>query len=94
MTMDDFKRGLEPTKLSPELQSLWHDARGEWEKAHTFVQDLDSKDAAWVHAYLHRKEGDTANALYWYRRAGKPEFIGELLQEWEEIVKTLLSKSK
>jgi hypothetical protein len=93
MTLDEFNSSINPADLSLELQSLWHDAKGDWEKAHTLVQDLNTKEAAWVHAYLHRKEGDISNAGYWYRRAGKPEFKGGLEQEWEDIVKALLEKS-
>jgi hypothetical protein len=90
MTVNEFKSTIKLPDVSLELQSLWHDAKGDWEKAHTLVQDLDSKDAAWVHAYLHRKEGDISNAGYWYRRASKPVFTGTLEQEWEEIVTALL----
>jgi hypothetical protein len=90
MTLTEFKASKNVPELSIELQSLWYDAKGDWEKAHTLVQDLNSKEAAWVHAYLHRKEGDVSNAGYWYRRSGKPEFKGELEQEWEDIVTALL----
>lgn len=91
MTLDDFKVSSKPSEVSLELQSLWYDAKGDWEKAHTLVQDLGTSEAAWVHAYLHRKEGDISNAGYWYRRAGKPVFTGTLEQEWEEIVTALLT---
>jgi hypothetical protein len=90
MTLDQFKSSNILPEVSPELQSLWFDAKGDWEQAHTLVQDSDTKNAAWVHAYLHRKEGDISNAGYWYRRAGKPEFKGTLEQEWEEMVVALL----
>ena len=90
MTLNEFKLSTQLPEVSPELQSLWFDAKGDWEKAHTLVQDSISKEAAWVHAYLHRKEGDSSNAGYWYRRAGKPEFKGTLEQEWEEMVDALL----
>jgi hypothetical protein len=90
MKFTEFKASQKVPEVSLELQSLWHDAQGNWEKAHTLVQDLNSKDAAWVHAYLHRKEGDSSNAGYWYRRAAKPEVTGVLSQEWETIVKALL----
>ena len=55
--------------LSPLLLALWHDAKGDWDGAHRVAQDVDGENAAWVHAYLHRKEGDASNADYWYRRA-------------------------
>jgi hypothetical protein len=90
MTLSEFKENANVPEVSHELQSLWHDAKGNWEEAHTLVQDSTTKDAAWVHAYLHRKEGDISNAGYWYRRAGKPEFKGTLEQEWKEIVRALL----
>jgi hypothetical protein len=90
MTLDEFKSSNTPPSVSLELQSLWYDAKGDWEKAHTLVQDLNTKDAAWVHAYLHRKEGDSSNAGYWYRRASKPVFTRTLEQEWDEIVEALL----
>jgi hypothetical protein len=93
MTLSEYKAGKNLLKLSLELQALWHDAQGDWEKAHTLVQDLTTKDAAWVHAYLHRKESDISNARYWYRRAGKAEFKGGLEQEWEEMVTTLLGNA-
>jgi hypothetical protein len=60
-----------PAGASPALQALWHDARGDWERAHTCAQEDEGQAGAWVHAYLHRKEGDLGNAGYWYRRAGR-----------------------
>ena len=74
------------------LTALWHDAKNDWNKAHKITQDISGKDAAWVHAYLHRKEGDSGNASYWYSRAGKPFSNKTLEAEWEEIVDTLLGK--
>lgn len=80
-----------PSKdLSVYLQSLWHDGKGDWEKAHTIIQDTEDETAAWVHAYLHRKEGDKFNANYWYNKAGKPMPAYSLEEEWEEIIKALL----
>ncbi len=64
--------------LQPLLLALWHDAQGDWARAHEVAQDVESSNGAWVHAYLHRKEGDAFNAAYWYRRAGKPVFAGTL----------------
>ena len=69
---------------------MWHERRGDWTKAHEIAQDDDSRDAAWVHAYLHRREGDQSNAAYWYRQAAKPVIRGSLDQEWREIVEALL----
>ena len=79
--------------LAPPLAALWWAAKGDWEAAHKIVQDEDTKDAAWVHAYLHRVEGDLSNAGYWYRRAGRPAASGTLEQEWIDIVTTLLAES-
>ena len=61
-----------PGGLSPLLQALWWDAKGNWRRAHAIAQEIETPDAAWVHAYLHRKEGDDWNAGYWYRRSGRP----------------------
>jgi hypothetical protein len=73
------------------LAALWQDAKGDWETAHRLAQDIDGPDGAWVHAYLHRKEGDAGNAAYWYRRAGRPVARGGIPQEWEAIVDALLA---
>lgn len=77
--------------LSPALLALWHDRRGDWEAAHRVAQDIDSPDGAWIHAYLHRKEGDAANAGYWYRRARQPVSRDSLEAEWAAIATTLLA---
>lgn len=79
-----------PEKLSPYLESLWYDAKGNWDKAHNIIQDIEDKKASWIHAYLHRKEGDLSNADYWYHRAGKKRPEYSLAQEWERIVSSLL----
>lgn len=92
MTFEEFRSATsEPDELAAPLRALWQDAEGNWESAHRLVQDDASAEAAWVHAYLHRKEGDAANAGYWYARAGKPRFDGSLESEWEEMVQVLLS---
>lgn len=72
--------------LSPQLKSLWYDGKGDWQKAHNEVDHLNDQASAWVHAYLHRKEGDTWNADYWYRRAGKTRPDISLDDEWEQLV--------
>lgn len=77
--------------LSPVLMALWHDAKGDWKASHDIVQDLETKEAAWIHAYLHRKEGDESNARYWYNRAGKKFTRESLSEERREIVEELLS---
>jgi len=71
------------------LKALSLVAAGEWEAAHTLVQDDPSPEAAWVHAHLHRVEGDLANAGYWYRRAGKPQPSGDLAAERSAIERAL-----
>jgi hypothetical protein len=76
--------------LSAPLAALWWMAKGGWDKAHKIVQDEATADAAWVHAYLHRVEGDSANAGYWYRQAGKPAAAGPVETEWERITSELL----
>jgi hypothetical protein len=86
--------GAPPANASHALQALWHEARGDWDQAHTCAQEDGSADCAWVHAYLHRKEGDLANAGYWYARAGrpKPEVKVALAREWAEIARVLLGE--
>jgi hypothetical protein len=81
-----------PTGLAPPLAALWWAAKGDWDKAHKLVQDDEGVDAAWVHAYLHRVEGDLANARYWYGTAGKPAATGALDAEWTAIVADLLDR--
>ena len=97
MTFDEFKQLIgkqekSPSSLPKALQALWYDKQGDWDKAHEIVQNASDADSAWVHAYLHRKEGDLSNACYWYNRSGQPEFKAELSQEWEQIAKELLKK--
>ena len=82
-----------PAGLEPPLEAMWLDARGEWEAAHMAAQRSESAEAAWVHAYLHRKEGDESNARYWYERAGRDTPDTSLEDEWEGIVGTLLEGS-
>ena len=72
------------------LRALWHAAHGDWTAAHEIAQTSDDRDSAWVHAYLHREEGDQWNAEYWYRRAGKPVFKGSLEEERETMITALL----
>ena len=93
MTFEQFEAsisGATPPAVAPALVALWHDARGDWRTAHEVAQDVPDPEGAWVHAYLHRKEGDASNAGYWYRRAGKPMASGPLEHEWKEIARALL----
>ena len=80
-----------PAALAFPLQALWWAAKGDWARAHGIVQDDPSREAAWVHAYLHRVEGDPDNAGYWYRRAGKAVASGPIEAEWMEVVASLLA---
>jgi hypothetical protein len=92
---EDFKKSLEdknpPPNLPPLLKALWHDGRGDWQSAHELAQDVHTRDGSWIHAYLHRKEGDLANAGYWYSRAGKSVPSQSLEAEWESISRELLT---
>jgi hypothetical protein len=80
-----------PAELGSALQGLWWDAKGAWDKAHECAQAQEDAIGAWVHAYLHRVEGDLSNAGYWYRRAGKPESSAPLAEEWATIAAALLA---
>jgi len=95
VTLDAFEQSLRsaapPPDLPPLVLALWHDGRGDWDAAHRVAQDVETDDGAWVHAYLHRKEGDAGNAAYWYRRAQKPIARGPLDEEWREIATALLA---
>jgi hypothetical protein len=83
-----------PRDLPALLQALWHERRGDWRRAHEIAQDLETADAAWVHAYLHRREGDQSNAAYWYRHAGQPVRRGDLDEEWRAIADALLRRGR
>jgi hypothetical protein len=91
----DFKASLSDAAPAPDLDAplaaMWWAAKGDWDKAHSVAQDHETPEAAWVHAYLHRVEGDLGNAGYWYRQAGKPVASGPLEAEWEQIVQALLA---
>ena len=94
MDFEQFQQSLTlpspPLSLSDHLKALWYDGKNDWEQSHTIIQDIEDVNAAWIHAYLHRKEGDTGNADYWYRRAGKKRPFVTLDEEWDEIVSRLL----
>jgi len=82
-----------PNTLRVELQSLWLDKAGDWRGAHDLVDQLPGRDAAWVHAYLHRVEGDDWNAEYWYNRAGQSMPTSRTLdEEWESIAVHFLER--
>jgi hypothetical protein len=94
MTLDDFRKSLSATEppagLTHALAGLWWDGKGDWRRAHESAQQDEGRDGSWVHAYLHRKEGDQGNAAYWYSRAGKPVCREPLEAEWLSIVRSLL----
>ena len=96
MDLTTFERSLEdaapPAGLSKPLQALWQEAKGAWDDAHSLAMADKSADGAWVHAYLHRVEGDLRNAGYWYRRAGRPESKEALRDEWRAIATALLAE--
>ena len=93
MQFETFQQSLKdetpPESLSVYQLAMWYDALGNWAKAHSLIDSLEDTNACWVHAYLHRKEGDQWNANYWYRKAGKKSPEISLQQEWENIVKAL-----
>jgi hypothetical protein len=92
--MTDFRASLSgaapASNLDAPLAALWWAAKGQWDEAHKTGQDQSTADAAWVHGYLHRVEGDLGNARYWYRQAGRPVATGSLETEWERIASELL----
>lgn len=95
MTLQEFRDSLlknePPSDVGLALAGLWWDAKGDWTHAHESAQQDEGPAGSWVHAYLHRKEGDLSNAGYWYSRAGKRPASFPLAQEWAEIVGTLLA---
>jgi len=94
MEFDQFKSSLShdqpPSGSNVWLQALWHDAKGNWQQAHELVQDAHSVNGYWIHAYLHRRQGDPGNAAYWYHLAGRPVPNNSLDEEWDIIVTSLL----
>ena len=97
MDRDEFRQSLKverpPRGLAAPLRALWHEASGNWARAHEIVQSERSRAAMRVHAYLHRREGDLSNADYWYSRAGEKRPRGTLDSEWEALVSRLLGEA-
>ncbi|MEQ8355354.1 MAG: hypothetical protein RH942_07445 [Kiloniellaceae bacterium] len=97
MDLKTFRASLQdsapPPGLAPLLEALWQAGKGNWDAAHSIAQQDGGAEGAWVHAYLHRVEGDESNAGYWYRRAGKPHCHDNLDHEWTEIAETLLASA-
>jgi hypothetical protein len=94
MKFEEFKASmsdaLPPKGITASLAALWYAGKGDWEQAHAIAQDVPTREGSWVHAYLHRVEGDQWNANYWYNRAGRSIPALSLEQEWAEIVQSLL----
>lgn len=95
MDLQGFTASLDaaapPSGVSRALEALWYEAKGEWDRAHRLAQSVTTADGAWVHAYLHRVEGDASNAAYWYRRAERPVSHLPTREEWAAIVEALLA---
>ena len=96
MTLDEFKTSTTlaapPNGLDQALKALWYDGQGDWHRAHDLADAINTRDGAWIHAYLHRKEGDTWNADYWYRRASRTRPNISLEAEWENLVEYFLTR--
>ena len=97
MSIEEFTESLKnrvpPEDISLLLKAMWLDAKGKWDEAHQIAQSAYNNKGAWVHAYLHRKEGDLSNASYWYNRAGKEAPVVSINEEWRKIVEALLRKT-
>jgi len=95
MNFEEFKTSLSspqpPEKMSSYLKALWYAGRDDWEASHNIAQDIADKNGSWIHAYLHRVEGDTFNANYWYNKAGRRMPGYSVQQEWEELVLALVA---
>ena len=93
MTFEEFNKSLSqadaPTGMTETLAAMWYAGKGDWEGAHNIAQDIPTRVGDWIHAYLHRWEGDQWNAKYWYRRAGKAVPQYSLEEEWKVITQTL-----
>jgi hypothetical protein len=98
MKLDEFRAALalseSPAGLSAPLEALWWDAKGDWARAHSLVDELETPEGMAVHAYLHRKEGVESNANYWYQRAGRRFHRPTLEAEWEALVGQLTVNSQ
>ena len=94
MQFDEFinstKEEAPPEGLSEPLQAMWYARKEDWETAHNIAQSISSELGSWIHAYLHRVEGDLSNAAYWYKRAGTQQFQGSTEADAENIVNSIL----
>jgi hypothetical protein len=98
MSLDEFKNSFSaiepPSEITPQEKALWWAGKGEWEKAHVIVQDLNDRFSSHIHAFLHRQEGDISNARYWYNMAGEKMPAVSLDKEWELLFEGLPIDSK
>jgi hypothetical protein len=94
MQFDEFinstKEDAPPQSLSEPLQAMWYARKGDWETAHNIAQSIGTELGSWIHAYLHRVEGDLSNADYWYKRVGKPPHSGSTDAEADDIINSIL----
>ena len=94
MELDEFMQSIKedtpPQGLSEPLKAMWYARKSDWETAHNIAQSINSELGSWIHAYLHRVEGDLSNAYYWYKRAGKPQFQGSTEAEADDIINSIL----
>ena len=79
MEMTDLEKGL------------WHAMKGDWLSSHEIVQNLHGRLPAWIHAYLHKIEGDIGNANYWYAVAGITPPEVQSMAELEMILNDVLA---
>jgi hypothetical protein len=91
-TFTDSLKNPTPPDTSVYLKALWFDAKDNWKAGHNLIDHLEDKRACWVHAYLHRKEGDVWNADYWYNKAGRKRPTMSLQEEWEDLVKAFVNE--
>jgi TPR repeat protein len=92
--LSSMEEGREPeTTWSAELKALWLCKKGNWTKAHDLAQNAGTRDGDWIHAHLHRIEGDLENAAYWYSRAGRKQSSESIEREWREITEEILSST-
>ena len=94
MNYSEFVRSLSddqpPAGLTPLLKALWFDGKGNWDESHNVAEYIHEKNGSWIHAYLHRKEGDISNARYWYSMASQPVCKDSLEEEWQALVRQFL----
>ena len=92
--IESLKSAAPPKDLSGEELALWYAAKDDWEMAHNTAQEISTETASWIHAYLHRVEGDQPNAKYWYQRANREPSSINLDDEAEQIIMYILDMEK